>query len=144
MNPYLGRVKVVALADKLSHKTPSPMKIFLLLIPTLLLTTRPVFSQITVDSSGRYLMEERSGQRFFWLGDTAWELFHRMTREDILYYLDKRNTQGLTVIQAVVLAELDGLRQPNRYGAVPFRNLKTLEWAMTSGSDPATDGEYEY
>ena len=118
------------------------MKTFLFLI--LLLATNSTFSQISVDGSGKYLMDARSDQPFFWLGDTAWELFHRMTREDIIYYLDKRKAQGFTVIQAVVLAKLDGLRQPNRYGAVPFRNLKTLEWAMTSGSDPATDGEYEY
>lgn len=86
------------------------MRIFLFLILILLVTTRPAFSQISADGSGKYLMDERSGQPFFWLGDTAWELFHRMTWEDILYYLDKRKAQGFTVIQAVVLAELDGLR----------------------------------
>lgn len=120
------------------------MRIFLFLILILLVTTRPAFSQISADGSGKYLMDERSGQPFFWLGDTAWELFHRMTWEDILYYLDKRKAQGFTVIQAVVLAELDGLRQPNRYGAVPFKDLETLEWAVTSGKDPAIDGEYDY
>ena len=118
------------------------MKTFLFLI--LLLATNSTFSQISVDGSGKYLMDARSDQPFFWLGDTAWELFHRMTREDIIYYLDKRKAQGFTVIQAVVLTELDGLRQPNRYGTVPFKDLETLEWAVTSGSDPAIDGEYDY
>ncbi len=63
------------------------------------------------------------GAPFFWLGDTAWELFHRLDREETAYYLGRRAEQGFTVIQAVVLAESDGLRTPNRYGAVPFHGL---------------------
>lgn len=63
------------------------------------------------------------GESFFWLGDTAWELFHRLDREEAAYYLTRRVEQGFTVIQAVVLAESDGLRMPNRYGDVPFHDL---------------------
>jgi hypothetical protein len=46
--------------------------------------------------------------RFFWLGDTAWELFHRLTREEAERYLENRRAKRFTVIQAVALAELDG------------------------------------
>lgn len=59
---------------------------------------------------------------FFWLGDTAWELFHRCTRADADVYLKNRADKGFTVIQAVVLAEFDGLTQPNPYGALPLQN----------------------
>ncbi len=59
---------------------------------------------------------------FFWLGDTAWELFHRLNREQAQQYLQNRADKGFTVIQAVVLAELDGLNTPNPYGDKPLIN----------------------
>jgi hypothetical protein len=57
---------------------------------------------------------------FFYLGDTAWELFHRLDREEADWYLSDRARKGFTVIQAVVLAELDGLNTPNAYGDKPL------------------------
>ena len=68
---------------------------------------------------GRYLVTER-GEPFFYLGDTAWELFHRLTREEADLYLKDRAAKGFTVIQAVALAELDGLNTPNAYGDMPL------------------------
>ena len=68
---------------------------------------------------GRYLVTER-GEPFFYLGDTAWELFHRLTREEADLYLKDRAAKGFTVIQAVALAELDGLNTPNAYGDTPL------------------------
>lgn len=64
----------------------------------------------------------KEGKPFTWIGDTAWELFHRLDREQASYYLSKRASQGFTVIQAVGLAELDGLNTPNPYGEVPLIN----------------------
>ncbi len=60
------------------------------------------------------------GERFFWLGDTAWELFHRLDRDDADYYLHDRAAKHFTVIQAVALSELDGLNTPNAYGRRPL------------------------
>lgn len=60
------------------------------------------------------------GKPFLWLGDTAWELFHRLTREEADMYLENRAEKGFTVIQAVALAELDGLNDPNAYGEKPL------------------------
>ncbi len=67
------------------------------------------------------------GTPFFWLGDTGWELFHRLTFEEIKQYLDNRSAKGFNVIQAVALAEFDGLRKPNQYGEVPFKNVDPLQ-----------------
>jgi len=75
-------------------------------------------AQITVSDNHRYLL--RNGRPFFWLGDTAWELFHRLNREEAGLYLRHRAAQGFTVIQAVILAEFDGLHTPNAYGEVPL------------------------
>ncbi len=60
------------------------------------------------------------GTPFFYLGDTAWELFHRLSKEDAEKYLENRREKGFTVIQAVILAELDGLNTPNMEGEKPF------------------------
>ena len=60
------------------------------------------------------------GKPFFYLADTAWELFHRLDRKQALEYLDTRAAQGFTAIQAVALAELDGVTDPNAYGKLPL------------------------
>lgn len=78
--------------------------------------------RIVVTPDGRYLTHE-DGTPFFWLGDTGWELFHRLTREEIASYLHNRSEKGFSLIQAVVLAEFDGLKKPNRYGELPFKDL---------------------
>lgn len=75
--------------------------------------------RLKVSENRRFLVTE-TGQPFFWLGDTAWELFHRLTREEAEHYLETRARQGYTVIQAVALAELDGLNTPNPYGHRPL------------------------
>lgn len=119
------------------------MKKSFLLIAILLFFTA-ISAQIAVDKSQKFLIDKRTNQPFFWLGDTGWELFHRMTREDAIYYLDKRKKQGFNVIQAVALAEMEGLRQPNRYGDVPFKNFENLEWNVTPGNNPNNAQEYDY
>ncbi len=74
---------------------------------------------LRVSDNHRFLVYE-DGTPFFYLGDTAWELFHRLSREDAERYLNDRASKGFTVIQAVVLAELDGLNTPNPYGQTPL------------------------
>ncbi|MBV9938671.1 MAG: DUF4038 domain-containing protein, partial [Acidobacteriaceae bacterium] len=74
---------------------------------------------ITVHPSGHFLQTE-DGRPFFWLGDTAWELIHRTTREECSYYLHTRSMQGFTVIQTVVLAEFNGITEPSAFGEKPF------------------------
>jgi hypothetical protein len=64
--------------------------------------------QLTISEDGRFLVH-RNGDPFFYLGDTAWELFHRLSMEEAEQYLENRRSKGFTVIQAVVLAEFNGL-----------------------------------
>ena len=78
--------------------------------------------RIRVSENQRFLVTE-SGEPFFWLGDTAWELFHRLSREEAYHYLENRRERGFNVIQAVALAEMDGLRVPNFYGETPLIDL---------------------
>lgn len=63
----------------------------------LLLFAVKSFGQIRVSIDQRYLMTTE-GKPFFWLGDTDWELFHRMTREEAEELLEIRKQQGFNVI----------------------------------------------
>jgi len=71
-------------------------------------------------STNRHFLQFEDGTPFFWLGDTGWELFHRLNNEETEKYLENRRAKGFTVIQAVALAELDGLNTPNAYGEKPL------------------------
>lgn len=79
----------------------------------------PCMTPLRVAADHRHL-ERADGTPFFWLADTAWELFHALDRDEAEHYLRTRAEQGFTVIQAVALAEFDGLRRPDAYGQVPF------------------------
>lgn len=72
--------------------------------------------QLQIASNRRYLMRA-DGSPFFWLADTAWQLFHNLSREDADFYLQTRASQGYTVIQAVALAEFNGFG-PNANGDI--------------------------
>lgn len=88
--------------------------------------------RLRVSANQRFLVTE-SGEPFFYLADTAWELFHRLDYDEALRYLDIRATQRFTVIQAVAIAELEGLTEPNAYGHLPFVDCDPARPAL----DPA-------
>ena len=67
--------------------------------------------QLTTQGKYFYL----DGKPFFWLGDTAWLLFSRLTMDEAKTYLRNRAEKGFTVIQATLVhspryATLDGRR----------------------------------
>ena len=83
---------------------------------------KPVYfahGELKVSDNKRFL-QHKDGTPFFYLGDTAWELFHRLNREEADFYLEDRAGKGFTVIQAVALSELDGHKIPNAYGYLPL------------------------
>jgi len=88
--------------------------------------------RLKVSENRRFLVWE-DGRPFFWLGDTAWELFHRLNREEADRYLRDRARKGFTVIQAVAIAELDGHRDPNPYGHLPLADLDPARPAIQEG-----------
>lgn len=97
--------------------------------------------RLQVSADRRYLQTE-DGQPFFWLADTAWELFHKLTREEAEHYFKIRSEQGFNVVQAVALAELDGLRVPNPYGMLPLR--QTEDGHYDPAQPDTREGEYDY
>lgn len=125
------------------HTTYSTFALRFFGFVSLWLASLPLLAQIQVNDNHRYL-QTKDGKPFFWLGDTDWELFHRLTREEAEEFLEVRRQQGFTVIQAVALAEENGLRKPNRYNDVPLVNLDPTQLATTPGNNPANDEEYDY
>jgi len=103
-----------------------------------------LFSQpLKITENGRHLLTA-DGNPFFWLGDTGWELFHRLDREEAAHYLETRKKQGFNIIQAVLLHELEAFESPNAYGDFPLRDENISFPDTTWGSDPADPEMYDY
>ncbi len=84
-----------------------------------------------------YLAHE-NGVPFVWLGDTAWELFHRPTTSQVITFLDNRNAKQFTLIQCVLLAEMGGVTEPTPEGYLPFVNRNP----DTPDIKPGDDNDY--
>jgi hypothetical protein len=100
--------------------------------------------KLKVSENKRFLVFE-DGTPFFYLGDTGWELFHRLNKADAEKYLENRRAKGFTVIQAVALAELDGNNTPNAEGNKPLIDndplrlneayWKHVDWVIKKASE---------
>ncbi|GAA4456140.1 glycoside hydrolase family 140 protein [Nibrella saemangeumensis] len=75
--------------------------------------------RLQVSLNGRYLAQE-SGKPFFYLGDTAWELFNKLDSAEAIRYLNDRAAKRFTVIQSHFLTLKSDWR--NTYGELPFLN----------------------
>lgn len=103
----------------------------------------PTLPALKVSDDRRFLVTA-DGKPFFYLADTGWELFHRLDRQQAVQYLDTRARQGFTAIQAVALAELDGVNDPNAHGDLPLQDKDPTRPAVTPGSAPANAQQYDY
>jgi hypothetical protein len=101
-----------------SRMSPAPV-LALLLALVALPVDAAVRGRLQVAPDRRHL-QYTDGTPFFYLGDTAWSLLHRLNREEAYRYLEDRARKGFTVIQTVAIAEIDGLTEPNPYGALPL------------------------
>ncbi|GAC1426304.1 MAG: glycoside hydrolase family 140 protein [Flavisolibacter sp.] len=102
------------------------MKRSIILLLLIFINFQYTFSQpnfnhgrIKATPNGHFL-QFSDGKPFFWLGDTGWELFHRLKLDEIESYFKNRSKKGFNVIQAAILAEMDGLKKPNKYGDLPL------------------------
>ena len=91
-----------------------------ILLSTLAFAASAALPDLKVAADHRHLATT-DDRPFFLLGDTAWELFHRLTREETERYLKNRAAKGFNTILAVALAEYE-FDQPNAYGEMPLEN----------------------
>src|SRR3954449_4113292 len=59
-------------------------------------------TKLKVSENGRFFTDEK-GNPFFWLGDTGWLLFSKLTREEAVQYLEDRRKKGFNIIQVMLL-----------------------------------------
>lgn len=72
------------------------------LLSTIPLLAQPAPSRLHVSADGHTLARE-DGSPFFWLGDTAWNYFARLSRSEAEQYVNDRVAKRFTVIQAHLL-----------------------------------------
>lgn len=80
---------------------------------------------LKISDNKRYIIKDESP--FLYLADAAWTIFQRLDKNEMLYYLDKRLSQGFNAVQVCCISEFDGVRKPNRYGELPFENADILK-----------------
>lgn len=102
---------------------------------------------LSVSTDGRHLVDSE-GNPFLWIGDTAWQLFVGIDREEAARYLRNRREKGFNVIQAVALAEYRyksgrsrGLG-PNHYGQEPLVGDDPTRPAVLEGGSPSEPNDY--
>ncbi|KAM0753520.1 hypothetical protein T439DRAFT_377708 [Meredithblackwellia eburnea MCA 4105] len=80
---------------------------------------------LAVRAQGRNIVNCKTGEPFFWLGDTAWELPHRLSKDEAKLYLENRAKKGFNVVMIVLMAEHGGLDFPSRDGHFPFLDAES-------------------
>lgn len=111
----------------------------------LIFLSPPAFAQLSVSSNGRHLINP-DGSPFFWLGDTGWGLFQKITREEVDFYLKKRSKQGFTVIHAAAIHKNPFITPEleNIYKDKAFLDIEAMTPLITDGDNPANTNEYDY
>ncbi len=56
-----------------------------------------------MSANGRYLVDQK-GVPFLYIGDTGWQLFNKLTKQEAELYLDDRKQKGFTAIQAQIIS----------------------------------------
>lgn len=83
-------------------------------------TAKPWDHGRLVVSENKHDLEHSNGTPFFWMADTAWELSHELTHDEIDTYLQNRKEKGFTVI--MFSAVQNKAYNDNVDGELPFRN----------------------
>ena len=91
----------------MTHRVAVAVSLLFLILVVAAVRAGEAPGKLKVSENRRFLVTAE-GRPFFYLGDTAWELFHRLNREEAERYLEDRAEKGFTVIQAVAIAELNG------------------------------------
>jgi hypothetical protein len=92
-------------------------------------------------NAGKRYFQSADGKPFFWLGDTGWLLFTKLTREEALDYLNTRQQQGFNVIQAMVLHDVSNA---NRYGDSALLQRNVAKPNLTPGNDFTNETAYDF
>ena len=95
---------------------------------------------LTISQNGRFFKENE--KPFFWLGDTAWLLLKKCTRQETINYLETRKKQGFNVVQVMLLHDLKDAK--NSFGDYAIQGTDVSKPIVTNGNDFAKSDEYDY
>jgi len=101
------------------NKQNHPLWVLVIVLFQLVPQEQVLAQNLKVSNNNRFLVNE-DDTPFFWLGDTAWMLFQRLTKNDTEHYLRNRSGKGFTVVQCVLFRDITGKNDPNREGELPF------------------------
>jgi hypothetical protein len=100
--------------------------------------------KLGVSKSNPHYISHADGTPFLWLGDTAWELIHRLSREEVLQYFQDRKDKGFNVIQAVAISEFHNRIPVNYYSDSLFQQNDPLQPLVTEGNNHLDAIAYDY
>jgi hypothetical protein len=98
-------------------------------------------SELRVSENKRFLVT-KNGDPFFWLGDTGWLLFTKLSREEAEKYFEDRSQKGFNVIQVMVLHDVK--KAVNFYGDSALVNHNIDLPLTTTGNSINDPLQYDY
>ncbi len=96
---------------------------------------------LRISENKRFLVTE-SGGPFFWLGDTGWLLFTKLSREDAEKYFEDRRQKGFNVIQVMVIQNIK--KAVNVYGDSALLDQDVERPYTTPGNSADNPVQYDY
>jgi len=117
------------------------LSFFLLFISCTRQDNNELCPQLQISGNKRYLVTD-SGEPFFWLGDTGWLLFTKLTREEAEKYFEDRHQKSFNVIQVMVLHNV--LKAVNVYGDSALVNHDIEHPFTTEGNSFEDPDQYDY
>jgi len=121
--------------------------LFILTLVNLTLLGQPwkEHGKLQVSPGNPHYITYQDGHPFFWLGDTGWEMLHRLNREEINQYLENRREKGFNVIQTVIISEFIHMdKVTNYYNDSIFMGEDPEKPFITKGSQPGNAAEYDF
>lgn len=92
-------------------------------------------------ASNKHYFQTEDGKPFFWLGDTGWLTFGKLSREEVNQYFENRKEKGYNVVQVMVL---HSLTVKNVYDDMALVNEDVSKPLTTPGNDFKNPEEYDY
>lgn len=103
------------------------------------------YGRLQVLPSNPHYISHEDGTPFFWMGDTGWEILHRLSRDEIDHYMSTRKSQGFNVIQTVIVSQaLRSMKPTNFYGDEIFISGDPSQPLTTRGNDPEDQEAYDF
>ena len=118
--------------------------VYSLLISPALAQSWDIHGKLIISKDDPHYISHADGTSFVWIGDTAWELIHRLSREEAFQYLHDRKNKEFNVIQTVGISEFHHQSPVNYYGDSLFVHNNPLRPLVTKGNEDTNDIAYDY